>query len=101
MEALYYLSTHTARVTLTDAAGDPVLGADSVDVTLRDKNGDDVAGQSWPLSLTEIGAGVYEGTVLHSVTVTKTDRLKMIVDAVKGLTFSHLEETVRVVVDGK
>ncbi len=98
MEAYYFKSTHTARVTLEGEDELAVVGA-TVDFTLQ-KNGVDVAGQAWPLSLLDQGDGTYEALVSDALVVTKKDRLVAIIDSLKGTAKAHAEITVKVVVDG-
>lgn len=98
MEAYYLLNTHTAKATLTDADDLPVLGA-VVDITFQIA-GVDVAGQAWPLALTDQGDGSYEGLVQHDLTVTKNDKMTALINSTKGLARGHAEVTVKVVVDG-
>ncbi len=98
MEAYYFKSTHTAKVTLEDEDELPVAGA-TVDFTLQ-KNGVDVAGQPWPLALVDQGDGTYEALVSEALVVNKGDRLVAIIDSLKGTAKAHAEVTVKVVVDG-
>lgn len=100
MEAYYVLTTHTLVVTLEDRDKVAVIGA-SVDARIQDIEGVDVVGQAWPLSLTDIGDGTYEGTILHTLAVKRGDRLRAIIDSVKGSAFAHAEPTLKVIVDGK
>ncbi len=98
-EALYVLTTHTLIATLEDRNKAPVVGA-SVDVRIQ-RGGVDVLGQTWPLSLVDQGDGTYEGTLLHSLAITRGERLVAVIDSVKGSAFAHVEPTLKVVVDGK
>ncbi len=98
-KALYLLTTHTLVATLVDRNDAPVIGA-SVDARVQ-RDGVDVVGQTWPLSLVDQGDGTYEGTLLHSLTITRGERLVAILDSVKGVAFAHAEPTLKVVVDGK
>lgn len=55
---------------LTDPAGNPVTGA-SVSATLYQIDGvTEIAGQTWPLTMTGDGAGNYTGELSHSIAVT-------------------------------
>lgn len=98
-QALYLLTTHTLIVTLEDENNAAVIGA-SVDARIQ-RDGVDILGQPWPLSLVDQGDGTYEGTVLHSITVTRGERLIAVIDSVKGSAFAHAEPSLKVVVDGK
>ncbi len=102
-KALYFLTTHTLVVTLEDRNDVAVVGA-SVDARVQRRVDGvlvDVAGQSWPLSLVDQLDGTYEGTLLHSLTITRGESLVAIIDSTKGSAFAHAEPTLKVVVDGK
>jgi hypothetical protein len=57
----YALSTMQLTVTVTDAAGDPVIGAAVQILTVTNVNGDPVAG-TWPLDLDDVSDGTYTWT---------------------------------------
>lgn len=43
----------------------------SVSVTVKDSAGDDVAGETWPVSLAHASGGTYRGTLSRSLTLTE------------------------------
>lgn len=98
MLAYYLSSTHTLTVTLTDTEDAGVTGA-TVVCTVVDRDGEEVSGQSWPLSLTDAGSGSYTGTVEHDLDVTKGQRLTAQVTATKSSVQRYAEVPVIVRVD--
>lgn len=51
---------------LVDADGDAVTDA-VVTATIYDKNGDQVSGETWPVTLAHTSAGTYYGTVSANI----------------------------------
>ena len=98
-KALYYLTTHTLVVTLEDRNKAAVVGA-SVDARIQ-RDGADILGQSWPLSLVDQLDGTYEGTLVSGLVVTRGEKLTAVIDSTKGQADAHAEPTLKVVVDGK
>ena len=80
-------SSHSFKATLTDAeSGDPELGA-TLELVGLDSSGNEIeaAGVSWPLSFSEVGAGVYSVTVPAAVVSRRrNDRLTYAVTAISG-----------------
>lgn len=74
-------TNNTFAVTLTDTNGVAVSGA-TVTTSLADTSDVPLTGQSWPLSLTEVGStGVYTGTLqspLHNIVRTQTVRATVV-----------------------
>jgi hypothetical protein len=66
-----------------------------------DSSGDPVAGQDWPLELTDMGDGTYEGNVDHDLVVSNRDKLRARVVSSKGAARGFAEPTIKVVTDGK
>ena len=73
---------------LRDNAG-VYLNAATVEVTIKDSDGVNVVGETWPVSMVYVAAsnGTYRGFVSSSVTVLEEDVLKAIISATdSGLT---------------
>lgn len=64
METLYIGSHSTVQMKdLVDTdTGDPVASA-TIDFTLYDRDGVEVSGQTWPLSLQPVSPGLFSGTL--------------------------------------
>lgn len=99
MQAYYLATTHNVRVNVEDSSGQAVAGA-TVTVTFVTLAGVAVAGQAWPLALSDQGDGSYVGTLTHALQVTKADKMRAQITAIKGSARAYAEPTVRVVVDG-
>lgn len=96
----YNRSTHMLKHVLISRTGLPVTDA-VVTATMVNDDGQPVAGQTWPLTLTHVSAGLYEGQVSHQLQVEHDDNIRywMQVTAVRGLTQSYSEERVIIEID--
>ena len=61
MLTVYYASTSTLTATLTDSSGVAVTGA-TLALTIK-RVGAAIAGETWPVSMTDAGLGTYTYTV--------------------------------------
>ena len=69
---------------LTDSLGNPVEGA-AVSITLLDVATDaEVSGVSWPITLTDLGGGVYKGQLPRDVDVMFGTPYTLVVTAIAG-----------------
>ena len=68
MAILYINSDNAVEVqSLTDAVSDTLITTASVTVTLKDADGTEVTGETWPLSLSHQGSGTYRGIITDTV----------------------------------
>lgn len=95
---LYYNSDNRITVTVTDEAGALVTGA-TVNGTLVDLEGNEVAGATWPVALAEGDPGKYSVVLSQLLQVQKYQRLKFNVTAVSGTWDAYSEIPVQVAVD--
>ena len=58
---------------LKNSATDAADTGASVSVTVKDSAGDDVAGESWPVSLAHASGGTYRGTLSSAIALTEGD----------------------------
>ena len=71
MAILYVNSDNVVEVqSLTDAVSDTVITSATVKVTLKDSDGVNVVGETWPLTMTHVAAGTYRGTLIDSLSLT-------------------------------
>jgi hypothetical protein len=58
----------------------------TVTARIRDKNGDDVSGQSWPVAMAYVAAsdGNYRGTLSDEIALVNKQKYKAIIDADAG-----------------
>ena len=83
--AVYYLNNSLLIELdgLQNAADDSYVNTATVAASLKDANGDNLVGESWPVSLAYVGGsnGKYQGTVAAGLTVAKGDIIKLFVTA--------------------
>ena len=56
--------------TLTDVVADTAITSALVTVTLKDSDGVNITGETWPLSMTHVAAGTYRTTLSDSLGLT-------------------------------
>lgn len=78
---------------LTDNDGNLVTTATVTITTIVDKNGDEVTGETYPISLAHIASGRYEGVVLDTLAVTQGKTYRATYKAVAGANIGEWEET--------
>jgi hypothetical protein len=68
MAIFYVNSDNVVEVqSLTDAVTSTLITTASVTVTLKDSDGVEVTGETWPLTLNHQGSGTYRGTISDTV----------------------------------
>ena len=100
IELIYDANSNMVEVQgLQDAADDSYLNAATVSVTLKDLDGIDVVGETWPVNLPyeALSNGEYRGAISSGITLVKRQRLTAHIDAVEGALVAHWEIPVRVV----
>ncbi len=61
-----------------------VVTSATCEVTLLDKAGVEIVGQTWPTSMPHVAAGLYRGFIDDTITVTKKDRVDAVITADDG-----------------
>ena len=56
--------------TLTDVVADTAITTATVTVTLKDSDGVNITGETWPLQMTHVAAGTYRTTLSDSLGLT-------------------------------
>lgn len=80
---------------LTNSVTDAVITNATVTVTLTDSGGTQVAGQTWPLTLTHIAAGTYRATIENDISLVISRSYTATIDAtVAGVGAAHWETAV-------
>jgi hypothetical protein len=93
---LYIGNTNILNVknlrTVTSTGTAYINNSTSVEATLQDSDGNEIANQSWPLKLTYISGstGVYDGVVENDIDVDDGDLIWAIVDVTAGSVIGNL-----------
>lgn len=95
---IYYNSDNKLTITVTDANGDPVVGA-TVNATLVDLQGIEISGQTWPVALNDESDGTYTVVLGSTIGVAPNQRVKCQVTAVSGVWDAYAEVPIQVMVD--
>lgn len=98
MDVVYVLNDNLIEVDkLQDASDDLYINDATVTVTLKDSDGTNVTGQSWPLTLDYVADsdGKYQGTLESALSLTVKEHYYAHVDAVKGTLVAHWEKQLK------
>jgi len=83
---------------LTNSVAGSAVTTATVTATLTDAAGDEVAGQTWPVTLSHVSAGTYRATLENDLTLTANRAYIATIDAtVSGVGVGHWESKVRAV----
>ena len=81
---------------LTNIVTEEIVTDAVVTATLLDSKGDEVAGQTWPLTLSYVSVGIYRGVIEDDVEIVANRIYTAIVDAsVAGVGVFHSEDKVQ------
>lgn len=76
-------SSNILKATVTDSAGTAVTDA-TVTVTVKDKYGDEMNGETWPLTLSHVSNGLYQATASSDCESVKDGRYTAVYVATKS-----------------
>jgi len=80
---------------LTNSATDAADTGATVNVTLKDKTGAEVTGQSWPAALSHVSAGTYRATLEDDIAIVNRGRYVAHIDVTgSGSEIAHWEADV-------
>lgn len=82
-DTLYIGNDHLLSVTLTGDDGAPITSG-TVEATITDLSGDQVAGITWPVALAHTAAGVWEATLQSTLQIVDKRRYRVDITAVQG-----------------
>jgi hypothetical protein len=98
MDVVYVLNDNLIEIDkLQDASDDSYINDATVTVTLKDSDGTNVTGQSWPLTLGYVAGtdGKYQGTLESALNLTSREQYYAHIDAVKGTLAAHWEKQLK------
>lgn len=71
---------HTLSATLLDGAGAAITGA-TCEVTIYENDGEtEVDGETWPLTMTHVGSGVYEVNLADTINFDSNNKYQLEID---------------------
>ena len=81
-EVIFFLNDNVIELTgLKDEVTGVEIDDATVSVTLLDKSGAQVTGQTWPTTMTALGSGgIYRATLVDTLDTTLLDRYTAVVD---------------------
>ena len=81
-EVIFFKNDNIIELTgLKDAITDTEINSATVTVTLKDKDGVDVTGETWPLTMAAVGSGgTYRATLQDTLGVTLLDQYTAEID---------------------
>ena len=84
-QVIYYQNSMLLElVALTNSKTQVVITTATVSVTLKDDQGVNVVGETWPLTMTHVSEGTYDVVLLDTLTLTKGKIYTAEVSAVDG-----------------
>lgn len=98
-EILYIANDNLLKLTgLKDARDGSTITGASIDVTIQDRDGNDIAGQAWPTPMTEDpnSAGDYYAVLDAALQLAGHPRVTAVIDATSGSIDGHWEVPCRV-----
>ena len=100
--ALYVDNNNVVELSgLTNSITDVVDTGAAVDVTIKDRLGVDVSGETWPVAMTHVAGGLYRATMKDDLPLTAKDVYTVVVHAVgSGGEIGHWECTMKAQVRG-
>lgn len=100
---IYAKNDHKLTVDQLRDTDDQYINVATVEATVIDSAGNEVEGQTWPLSLSYVADsdGKYEGILDDAIEFTAGEEYTLIIDAVYGSSVGHWELNVTAVIRDK